>query len=159
MSLNPIAINALFTDLQKESVFEGLQTDQRRNVNAYALAVVVARQLSIPTAPVDSSFAYFNNNHAEAVRQQIGMVNERLVLDTEVAKNFAYVLWAQRYQAMHPPMVFQTISPYGFFDTLFGIGIVVDEKTNTFLNENKTTILTIAQRLTDILAQINSPAA
>lgn len=141
--------NLEYTAVSNHATLEKVQPNDKRLIIAYAIGLLLGRKLAIPTAPVEGS--YYINNHAEFSIKLISFLNERIVFDTAIARNFANLIWSLRYRAVYPDVHFQALSSYGFFDTVFDCHLLLDPPTYEFVNQWKTQIFTVANHLTDLL--------
>ena len=147
-----------YIELQKHRCLDGIDLEQRRKVFSYALAVVLARHLPIPTAPVESVASYFISNVEQQVREIASSFNEKIVIDYEIVRDFTQKLWAIRYFSVHNTSEIGSFYPYNFFEIVAGIGNNVDEKTYQYVNEFKVAIIDLSNAIARIISKVEKEA-
>jgi hypothetical protein len=80
----------------------GAATDKKAYLEA-ALAVELAFVFSIPTQPVESIVAHFEQMHGELAKRVIGEVNEMYPIATQVCYNLCVDFYKTRYVLVHEP--------------------------------------------------------
>lgn len=68
-----------------------------------ALAVELGYAFGLPSAPVDSVVAHFEQFHAEAAKKVIGEVNELYPIAVNVTYNMVIDVYRNRYALCHEP--------------------------------------------------------
>lgn len=153
----PIANSALvigdvdYLELKKHRSLDGVNLEDRRKVFSYALSVVLARTLPLPSLPVESPANYFIGNVEQPVREAANAFNEKIVIDYEIVRDFTQKLWAIRYFSVHNTHEIGSFYPFNFFEIVSGIGNNVDEKTYQYVNEHKVAIIDLSNAISRVL--------
>lgn len=143
-----------YVELQKHRALDGVDLEKRRQVFSYALAVVLARVLPLPTAPVESPAAYYISNIEQQVREIASAFNEKVIVDYEIVRDFTQKLWSIRYFSVHNTANIASFYPYNFFEIIAGIGNHIDEKTYAFVNEQKVAIIDLSNAISRIISKV-----
>ena len=150
-----------FIEIQNHRSLEGIDSEQKRKIFSFALAVILSRHLPVPTAPVESPSSYFISNIESQVRDLSNAFNERISIDYEIVRDFTQKLWGIRYFTLHNVRNIGSFYPFNFFEIISGIGVSVDEKTYAYVNEHKVAIIDISNAISNVLiakqeSEINS---
>jgi hypothetical protein len=122
----------------------------RNRVLAIAAGMAAARAVSIPSAPVENVQQYYNLSTMPLVQTLIEETNENLVMDFEEGMSYTLMFWRLRYVAAHPNVRLNQPSQYGFFDTILGANLYVDNDTHTFVNQYKKEIFELHDMLVEV---------
>lgn len=144
-----------FSDLRYNGISNGRD---RNRVLAIAAGMAASRSLSIPSAPVENVQQYYNLQILPAAQSLVEETNENLVMEYEEAMDYTLTFWRLRYIAAHPNVRLDMPSAYGFFDTVLGVNLYVDQDTHQFVNTYKKEIFQLRDALVEVYDQgIGSP--
>lgn len=115
----------------------------RSRVVAAAVAAAISRVLPIPSFEAEDPAGHYRLNVSSTANQLLSCINEQVVFDIQFAEPFLRQLWIMRHSAAYPSTKVLDARQFGFFDTIFGVGIYVDDTTHAFLNEHKDSILNL----------------
>lgn len=138
MSIDYINLNNKISSLVPDA-------SDNRKVVAAAVALLVAEAAPVPTAPVEAVENYYSMNVESLTYGKMGELNEKLNFDVAVCKELVRIHWLLRYNTLFPisSAKRKQDSQYGYFDTVMGVGMFVDEQTHQFVNQYKNEILAI----------------
>lgn len=135
-------INSIEFSRQADSLAPDRQT--RARVIAAAVSTAISRVLPMPSFEVEDVVGHYRISVSSAANALLSSINEAVVFDILAAEPFVRQLWIMRYSAAYPSSKTLIARQYGFFDTIFGVGLYVDETNHAFLNEHKDAILNLA---------------
>lgn len=75
-------------------------------ITAVYLGRAISVALQLPTSPVPNPGSFFISNYYTAVQQTISVVNEGLVINTELVFETVQALWGLRYDLVYSPHTF-----------------------------------------------------
>lgn len=139
-----------FTELLYNRVTNG---SDRCCILAIAAGMAAATCVSIPSAPVENVQQYYNLSIMPLAQSLVEETNENLVMDYEEGMNYTLMFWRLRYVAAHPNVELNRPSRYGFFDTILGANLYVDDETHTFANQYKKEIFELRDALVAVYQQ------
>lgn len=122
----------------------------RCDVLTTAMALAHSRVVSIPSGPVPSPAAYYNQQVVSSVDECLTKLNEYLPFDLKCARNETRQFWMLRYGAAHPQML-PLISDVGFVDTICSAPLYLDKDLICFANEFKMPILQLTVEILNML--------
>jgi hypothetical protein len=128
----------------------------RAAVAACVCAQYTADCLSLPATSPDSLEGYYNTQaYVEEVVSILDPLNEKITMDLKLAKEYTKRLWMLRMMMVHPgrPERKKYAAQYGYFDTIMGVGLYVDEAQHQFVNQYKNEILSLYCDLCEIAMQ------
>lgn len=133
----------------------------RQRAAAIAIGYAAACHIPLPTSEVADAEDYFRANAMAAVRSTVSFFNEGVVIDTNLAQEFARNFWLLRYEAVHRcPRMDQL--PGDFFGSVFGVARFFAPETQVFCNEHAKAIsaiyCTACDLITDTLQKANDPS-
>jgi hypothetical protein len=126
----------------------------RSRAMASAIAAAITQVLPIPSSEMEDPASYYTGQIFEQARMYISTLNESVVFDVHCCADLTRKLWMMRYFAAYPRMEALIAGQYGFFDTLMGVGIFVDEGSYYFLNENKQAIFDMMYEARIMVAEV-----
>ena len=133
----------------------------RQRAAAIAVGYATACHIPLPTAEVADAEDYFRANAQSTVRTTVAFFNEGVVIDTNLAQEFARNFWLMRYEAVHRCPRMDQI-PGDFFGSVFGVARFFAPETQAFCNENAKAINAIYQSacglITDMVRTANDPS-
>jgi len=147
-------INSIDFSRQANEVASDCRT--RGRIVASAIALAVSQALPIPSFEVEDISAHYNTQVFEHARRYLNEINESVVFNTPDAAALTRQLWLMRYSAAFPRFEVLCAGQYGFFDTLMGVGVFVDEGSHCFLNDNKQAVFTLAHAARTMVAEVNN---
>jgi hypothetical protein len=122
------------TYVQTISALE-IATEIRLPLVAAAVASAIANTFDIPSIPVVSPEAYFNEKHAVSARMGISAFNEQAPLTFELACELARKFWLLRYNVVHGRTNY-LFEDGKFAEGFSGIKYLLDTKMLDLLNSN-----------------------
>ena len=138
-------------EFMQHPALKDVALDNRRVIFSYALALHISRQLEVPTQPVESASAYYMSNLEDYVARYSSKFNEKISIDFDLVRDFTCKLWNIRYTALHMTNQLGSYYPNTFFEIYTGVCNVVDEQTNSIVNENKVAIIDLSRALCEVL--------
>jgi hypothetical protein len=103
---------------------------------------------------VENTSEYFAHQVMADARRLVGEFNEQLVLDSKACLDQVRQNWLIRYGAAHPLTRPIFALQFGFYDSLVGVGQVVDNDHHCFVNEHKVQILALATVAKGVIADL-----
>jgi hypothetical protein len=146
----------IYTDFVSQADVQILDATKRAAIIGAAVATAVANSLPLPTTEVDNVASFYAMNEQASVARQVAEFNENLVFDMPACLQLVRSLWCVRYTAAHPSKKPVFTGACGFFESLFGVGLHVDEATTCFLNEHKSQILILSVAACEVLCAMGS---
>ena len=116
----------------------------RNRVVACAIGTAIARRLALPSSEVDTISGHFRLQHSETVRAIVSSANEEVIMQPKSAVEFSELMYRFRYNTAFPLRVFSQQLPYDFFCSVAGVDQFVSPEEFQFLNENRASILGLA---------------
>lgn len=129
--------------------------DIRQKVASAVCAQFIADTLPIQNIAQDLIENHFKMTLGGLVSEKLSELNEKINIDVKYANDLIRSLWMCRVFAAFPanPERRKYAQDRGYFDTLMGAGIYVDNETSCFLNENKRAIWYLLCALNDICGE------
>ncbi len=124
-----------------------------------ALGLVVGRQAAMPTSMPTSPNIFYGQQIAPVLERQICDFNEQIVVDLDVAMSTARAIWLIRAGLCHPTeLLLQRPEAAGnFFCELSGAAHTLSPETAAFLEQNRDTLFTMANRISTVLRELAPP--
>jgi len=131
-------MNVQYLSLSNKLATCGVAPIDQPCVAAYAVAQAIAYFLPMPTSCVDDPTNYYRMNLALDAKAKVSCFNECVGLNAQECLDAVQKLWMLRYNTLYP-FSFSQFMPaqYGYFDTIMGVGLVIDEETHSFVNKYK----------------------
>lgn len=121
-----------------------IDPQDRRKVAAAVCAQYVADQLAVPSTCPDSFENYYSMSaYVSEVVDILGPLNEKINMDLELAKEYTRRYWMLRMTCVFPgdPTKKKYGQDRGYFDTMMGAGIYIDNEQSCFVNQYKKEII------------------
>jgi hypothetical protein len=115
-----------------------------------AAGMAASATVGIPSAAVENVQQYYNLSVMPLAQSLVEETNENLVMEFEEGMNYTLMFWRLRYFAAHPAKTLDRASPYGFFDTVLGANLYVDQDSHSFANQYKKEIFELRDALVDV---------
>lgn len=125
----------------------------RGKVVACGVALALAWKLPLPTGRLSDPDNFYNMQVSALVNDPLSEVNEAVVIDLRQAIEYCRMFWMLRYATAYDggQFAFAENSPYGFYDTILGTAVFVDDKNHCFTNEQKTGIYRVRNLVWSLL--------
>lgn len=137
-----------------------LPIQSRQRAAAIAIGYAAACHIPLPSSEVADAEDYFRSNSQATVRSVVSLFNEGVVIETNLAQEFARNFWLMRYEAVHRCPRMDQI-PGSFFCSVFGVARFFSPKAQAFCDENAKSINAIYQvvcgLVTDMVQEANDP--
>lgn len=148
MSIDFVKFNTRVTALVADA-------NDRRKVVAAVAAQLIADCVDLPTEPTNSVENYYLMNVKSQVIDKLGKLNEKLIMDVTLAKDYVRKYWLLRYNCAFPGANIKrkTTARFGYFDTVMGVGQFIDDEHHQFVNQYKNEILTLCVDLEDLVKE------
>lgn len=145
-------MKAVFVKLQDQLNMSVTDASLRVDVLTTAMALAHSRVTSLPSAPVSSPQAYYNQQVLPLVDECLTKMNEMLCFDLKCARNETRQFWMLRYGTAHPAFLsLKNSTAHGFVDKICNAGVYLDQDLVCFGNENCDAILGLTDMITAML--------
>lgn len=148
-----ITPNMDYLAIQNSLHLAGVDLTDKRKVLGAALGAALSRSLAIPPTEVNSAEIHYTQNLAIDTIAKIGEVNEKVILDTFFAKQYAKSLYLVRYNAAYPKPSIAVVSPYDFFCTYSSVHMYFSPEDYEFFQKYKTQILLLSNQFGNLLCK------
>lgn len=129
------------------------EPSDRRFVVSAVIAQLLAESTTLPTGEVENLENFYLMNVKTAIVEKMGYLNEKLTFDVNVAQEYTRKYWMLRYNTVFPinPFKRKINLQYGYFDTIMGVGIFIDDEHHQFVNRYKAEILDLYVDLAELM--------
>lgn len=135
-------------------MLNNIEITDRKKIFSYALALSVAKKLPMPSSAVENPSGYFITNLESSSNAAVSEFNEKVIINVEETKEFIRKYWNIRYYALHNAENYISIYPYGFFDSILGVGNYISEDMHLFLNKYKANIIELSNKISALINTI-----
>ncbi len=126
-----------------------------QEVVATALAKVVANELPLPSAPVESAVEFYLSTTYANTRELISAINELVVVDLTRVQELVKTFWLIRYNILFPrKKLFQTnqiLSESHFF----GFSSLLSPTDAIFIQQNSLLLIQLANGFAAMVSEMN----
>ena len=127
-----------------------------QEVVAVALAKVVANELPLPSAPVESAVEFYLSTTYANTRELISAINELVVVDLTRIQELVKTFWLVRYNILFPrKKLFQTnqvVSESHFF----GFSSLLSPTDAVFIQQNSQLLILLANGFAALVAEMSA---
>lgn len=127
-----------------------------QEVVAVALAKVVANELPLPSAPVESAMDFYLTTTYANTRELISAINELVVVDLARIQELVKTFWLVRYNILFPrKKLFQTnqiVSESHFF----GFSSLLSPTDAIFIQQNSLLLIQLSNGFAQMIEEMNT---
>lgn len=97
----------------------GVPPESRNGLLSIAVARVLGYKFSLPAAPVELPYAFFDSTYLTQLEDILSDLNERVVIEFDQAVEITRAVWCFRYRLLHDPC---NPAVRSFLDALVKVG-------------------------------------
>lgn len=120
---------------------------RRNELVTYAVSWTLARELPLPSAPVDDPLLHFNSTSGLGIMSTISQINEVIIFDVREARELVRSFWMVRYHTLFPQVPDGIAPIFDFFCGAGQVGRYFTKEQHQFLAENSIAIYRVSEVL------------